>query len=151
MCRNFKWKILKTNKLLKHGFVFHFIFNLAWRFFAFSFSLSLLVPFRFFFSLSCVFFTQLRVLLCEYSYASSSFCIHSSLSFSKELLVFPFHIKMCLRFASLTTFQTLFGVFICSYAYRMFFEMLENAMLSMHFSLFPLVGAKNYGPSSWMV
>lgn len=84
----------------------------------------------------------------EYSYASSSFCIHSSLSFSKELLVFPFHIKMCLRFASLTTFQTLFGVFICSYAYRMFFEMLENAMLSMHFSLFPLVGAKNYGPSS---
>lgn len=27
MRRNFKWKILKTNKLLKHGFVFHF--NLA--------------------------------------------------------------------------------------------------------------------------
>lgn len=39
MRRNFKWKILKTNKLLKHGFVFHFI-SISLTIFIFLFFLS---------------------------------------------------------------------------------------------------------------
>lgn len=112
MRRNFKWKILKMNKLLKHGFVFHFI----------SISLTISIFLFFFFSLfPSVWFRWNRTFL------QPSFSFYGLSSFYRFQTSSSLFTMSC-EFRCVCTLYTI-CVFNCSYAC-----VHQNAMFSMHFS-----------------
>lgn len=120
MRRNFKWKILKTSKLLKHGFVFHFI----------SISLTTIFGYTFFFAR---FLWTLEAEL-TLSFAHICRCEHCTGLLYRFKWMEPVVLPRCACVCVLCCVH----VYLCSnqtHTHIVFgVRMHENAMSSMHFS-----------------